>query len=158
MGGVQKLDLSFAFEGQNLPWQNYFQGFEIFKTISEKASQGIFTFLGVPSDAFSNASLQANKNFQFRWGNGENRSIPHDYVIHSIDQRYQGDSALVRLNLMDNRLHMMANSAFSSYPHQPFSDIVKNVAGTYSHLPPAVVQPSKLVTNLTQTGSHHWAF
>ena len=130
----------------------------MFKSTSEKASQAVFSFLGVPPDAIARAALQANKNFQFRWGNGANRSIPHDYVIHSIDHIYRGDSATVKLNLMDNRLHMMANSAFSSYPHKSFSDIVTDVAGSYSHLPPAVVEPSKYVTNLIQTGSHHWAF
>ena len=126
--------------------------------MTEKASQAVISFLGVPIDAIAKASLQANKNFQFRWGNGENLSIPHDYVIHSIDHLYQGDSAIIRLNLMDNRLHMMANSAFSSYPHQSFSDIVSSVAKTYSHLPPAVVEPAKFITNLVQTGCHHWAF
>src|ERR1700745_4098396 len=155
---TQRLDLSFAFEGQQLPWQSYFQSFECFKSISEKASQVVFSFLGVPMDAISKAALQANKNFQFRWGNGDNRSIPHDYVIHSIDHTYQGDSATVKLNLMDNRLHLMSNSAFSSYPHKFFSDIVTAGTGTYSHLPAAVVKPAKFVTNLIQTGSHHWAF
>ena len=154
----QNLSLSFSFQGSTVPWQSYFQAFEMHKSITEKASQAVFHFLGVPADAIAKAALQANKNFQFRWGNGENRSIPHDYVIHSIDHVYQGDSALVRLNLMDNRLHLMANSAFTSYPHQSFSDIVTSVAKTYSHLPPAVVTPAKFVTNLIQTGCHHWAF
>src|ERR1700741_4851297 len=155
---AQQLDLSFACGGNSVPWQGYFQAFEMFKSTSEKASQAVFSFLGVPPDAIARAALQANKNFQFRWGNGANRSIPHDYVIHSIDHIYRGDSATVKLNLMDNRLHMMANSAFSSYPHKSFSDIVSQVAGSYSHLPPAVVEPAKFVTNLIQTGSHHWAF
>jgi hypothetical protein len=158
MALTQQLNLNFAFEGKPLPWQSYFQAFEMFKSMTEKASQAVFSFLGVPVDAIAKASLAANKNFQFRWGNGENRSIPHDYVIHSIDHIYQGDAATVKLNLMDNRLHMMANSAFSSYPHQSFSDIVKSVAGSYSHLPPAVVEPAKFLTNLVQTGCHHWAF
>jgi hypothetical protein len=154
----QRLNLDFCFQGQTLPWQGYFQAFEMHKSITEKASQAVFSFLGVPMDAIAKAALTANKNFQFRWGNGENRSIPHDYVIHSIDHLYHGDTAMVKLHLMDNRLHMMANSAFSSYPHKAFSDIVKDVAATYSHLPPAVVAPAKFVTNLIQTGVHHWAF
>jgi hypothetical protein len=154
----QQLNLNFAFQGQPLPWSGYFQAFEMFKSITEKASQAVFHFLGVPADAIAKAALKANKNLQFSWANGANRSIPHDYVIHSMDHLYSGDNALVRLNLIDNRVHMMANSAFSSYPHQSFSDIVKTVAGTYSHLPPAVVTPAKFVTNLVQTGSHHWAF
>ena len=140
-----------------MPWQGYFQAFEMHKSITEKASQAVLHFLGVPMDAIAKAALQANKNFQFRWGNGDNRSIPHDYVIHSIDHLYQGDTALIRLNLIDNRVHLMANSAFSSYPHQSFSDIVKTVAATYSHLPPTVVAADKFVTNLI-TSCHHWAF
>ena len=158
MALTQQLNLNFSFKGQPLPWQSYFQAFEMHKSITEKASQAVISFLGVPMDAIAKAALSANKNFQFRWGNGDNLSIPHDYVIHSIDHIYQGDSAVVKLNLMDNRLHMMANSAFSSYPHQSFSDIVNSVAKTYSHLPPAVVAPAKFVTNLIQTGCHHWAF
>ena len=158
MPGPQKLDLNFSFQGAPLPWSGYFQAFEMFKSITDKASQAVFHFLGVPADAIAKASLAANKNFQFSWGNGANRSIPHNYVIHSIDHLYHGDSAVVRLNLMDNRLHLMANAAFSSYPHQSFSDIVKSISSTYSHLPPAVVAPTKLVTNLIQTGCHHWAF
>jgi hypothetical protein len=158
MSLTQSLNLSFSFQGSPLLWQNFFQAFEMHKSITEKASQAVFHFLGVPMDAIAKAALTANKNFQFRWGNGQNRSIPHDYVIHSIDHVYRGDSALVRLNLMDNRLHLMANSAFSSYPHQSFSDIVKSVAASYSHLPPAVVAADKFVTNLIQTGCHHWAF
>lgn len=154
----QNLSLTFSFKGTPLPWQGYFQAFEMHKSITEKAAQAVFSFLGVPMDAIAKAALQANKNFQFRWGNGQNRSIPHDYVIHSIDHLYHGDTAMVRLNLMDNRLHLMANSAFSSYPHKSFSDIVTDVAKSYSHLPPAVVAPAKFVTNLIQTGSHHWAF
>jgi hypothetical protein len=128
------------------------------KSITEKASQAVFHFLGVPMDAIAKAALAANKNFSFSWGNGTNRSIPHNYVVHSIDHSYLGDTAFVRLNLIDNRVHMMANSAFSSYPHQSFPDIVKAVSSTYSHLPPAVVAPAKFVTNLIQTGCHHWAF
>src|ERR1700746_2301945 len=105
----QKLDLCFSFQGHPVPWQSYFQAFEMHKGITEKASQAVFHFLGVPTDAIAKTSLAANKNFQFRWGNGSNRSIPHDYVIHSIDHTYLGDTAMVRLNLMDNRLHLMAN-------------------------------------------------
>lgn len=158
MSLTQSLDLSFAFQGSAVPWQSYFQGFEMFKSMTDKASQAVFTFLGVPSDAIASTGLQKQKNFQFRWGNGDNRSIPHDYVIHSVDQTYRGDSASVRLNLIDNRVHLMANSGFTSYAHKSFSDIVTTIAGNYSHLPSAVVEPAKYVTNLIQTGCHDWAF
>jgi hypothetical protein len=102
--------------------------------------------------------LRANKNFEFRWGNPPNMSIPHNYVIHGIDQSYECDTSIVRLNLIDNRVHLQANSAFSAYPHKSFSEIVKDVAGTYKNLPPAVVAEVKHLTDLTQTGSNHWAF
>jgi hypothetical protein len=155
---AQKIALQFTFEGQTLDWDRYFQAFEMRKSISEKASQAVFTFLGVPMDLVAKSSLRANKNLEFGWGNPPNMSIPHNYVIHGIDQSYEGDTSIVRLNLIDNRVHLQADSAFSAYPHKSFSEIVKDVAGTYKNLPPAVVAEAKHLTNLTQTGSNHWVF
>jgi hypothetical protein len=154
----QNLFLNFGLEGQNLPWQNNFQSFEMVKSISEKASQAVFSFYGVTNDDLMKEAIQANKNFTFRWGNGGNLSIPHNYVIHSADQKYLGDGVHLKLNLIDNRVHMMGNSAFCSYPNMPFHDIVAKIASNFPHLPPAITEPTKFLTNVCQTGNHYWAF
>lgn len=154
----QSLYKSFSFGGQTLPWNNYFQKLELLKSMNEDVSRGILTFVGVSPEMISKAALQASQNLKFKWGTGNNLSIPHEYVIHSIDVKYMGQMAVCALHLMDCRLHLMANSGFSAFPHQSFSQIVSSITQGYNKLPAAVVKADKYIQDVLHTGSNHWAF
>ena len=131
---------------------------QMHKSVDDSADVGTLVFYGMTQEDISKAALSANKNLQFRWGNGTNMSIPHEYVVHAVDVKYHGDASTVTLHLIDNRVHMMANSGFTAFPHKSFSEIVSAVAKSFSHLPAAVVQADKYVTEVLQTGCSHWAF
>lgn len=145
-------------DGTALPWRSFFQAFEIRKSIDEKTDLAVLTFIGVSADAIGKAALGTAKSLTFKWGNGQNVSIPHVYVIMSVDTKYTGNHAMVRVHLCDHRVHMMANSAFSAYPHQNFASIVNTVAGSYKGLPAPVVRQDKSTTQVLQTGANHWSF
>ncbi len=150
--------VTFSNGGGPLPWSPYLQSFEMKKSITDEPSRAVCTFHGISQEQIAKAALAINQNLQFRWGTGSNVSIPHNYVIHNIDLKYVGDRSLIKLHLMDCRLHMMSNSAFSAYPHKSFSDIVSAVGSSYNKLPAPVVKQDKYMKDVLQTGSHHWAF
>ena len=154
----QSLSRTFSVDGAELPWAAYFQSLQVAKSITDHPDRAILHFLGMSPEAVQKAALAANKNLQFKWGNGNNQSIPHSYVIHAVDTQYIGTKAMARIHLIDSRVHLMANSAFSSYPHQSFSQIVSSVVKSYSGLPAPVVRADKYIADVLQTGSHHWAF
>lgn len=158
MGSSLLLTTSFSANGQNLPWSNAFQSFQMMKSIGDEADRAVWQFWGLSQEAIAKAALSVNQMLSFQWANGDNQSIPHSYVIHSIDVKYLQQQALCTLHLMDCRLHMMANSAFSSFPHQSFSQIVSSIASSYSQLPAAIVRADKYIADVLQTGSHHWGF
>jgi hypothetical protein len=157
-GPVQNLLLQFSVNGQNLPWAPYFQSFEMRKSITDTADLATLTFLGMDQESIAKAALQANQNLTFTWANGSNTSIPHNYVIHAVDIQYIGDRAWTKINLVDNRVNLMSNSAFTGYPNMSFSQIVSQVASSYSNLAAPVVVADKFLTNVLQTGATHWSF
>jgi len=154
----QSLFRSFAVDGAALPWAPFFQSLQIAKSITDHPDRAILHFIDLAPEAIAKAALAASKNLTFRWGNGPNQSIPHSYVIHAVDLLYQGAKAMARVHLIDSRVHLMANSAFSSFPHQSFSQIVSSIIGSYSNLPAAVVRADKYIADVLHTGASHWAF
>jgi hypothetical protein len=154
----QALFRTFSVNGAALPWAPFFQSLQIAKSITDHPDRAILHFIGISPEAIAKAALAAQKNLQFRWGHGPNVSIPHSYVIHTVDLQYLGQKAMARLHLIDSRVHLMANSAFSSYPHQSFSQIVQSIAKSYSGLLAPVVRADKYIADILQTGANHWAF
>jgi hypothetical protein len=149
---------TFSVNGNPLPWAPFFQSLQVAKSITDHADRAILHFIGMSPETIAKAALAANKNLTFRWGNGGNVSIPHSYVIHTVDLQYIQNQAMARIHLIDSRVHLMANSAFSSFPHQSFSQIVQSIAKSYSGFPAAVVRADKYIADVLHTGSNHWAF
>jgi hypothetical protein len=149
---------TFSVNGNSLPWAPYFQSLQVAKSITDHADRAILHFIGMSPETIAKAALAANQNLKFQWGNGSNVSIPHSYVIHTVDLQYIQNQAMARIHLIDSRVHLLANSAFSSFPHQSFSQIVSSITKSYSGFPAAVVRADKYIADVLHTGSNHWAF
>jgi hypothetical protein len=149
---------SFAVNGKPLPWAPFFQSLQVAKSITDHADRAILHFIGMAPEVIAQAALAVNANLTFRWGSGPNVSIPHSYVIHTVDLQYIQNQAMARIHLIDSRVHLMANSAFSSFPHHSFSQIVSAIAKSYAALPAAIVRADKYIADVLHTGAHHWAF
>lgn len=127
--------------------------------MSSAISLGYLILTDLDIEMFLALGLTNGSDIAFRWGYDKNiMSHWHHYALLNADIDVQANQSTVVLTLCDYSIHLRTNSCFASYIQNRQSEIVTQIASSYSLLPASVVKTSAVPQDYYQHGETDWDF